>query len=173
MAWSWSSELSLCFRKRCGVYSETWTLYYSTCPRVFVEEIAVFFYCLINCSPFLLIYVTFTCSSLIPTVIFCDIKCIIWMVFFLVSLPCFIKWIIEGHANAARLLWNEGFLSFVHFRVIEQLGGKQLVMNHMHHEDQLVRYNALLCVQKLMVHNWYDLFFFFTFLRVKIEKISI
>lgn len=41
--------------------------------------------------------------------------------------------------------------------MIEQLGGKQLVMNHMHHEDQLVRYNALLAVQKLMVHNWYAL----------------
>lgn len=59
------------------------------------------------------------------------------------------------------LLFNSrGFFSLSHSfcpfpaRVIEQLGGKQLVMNHMHHEDQLVRYNALLAVQKLMVHNW-------------------
>ncbi|MXQ91568.1 hypothetical protein E5288_WYG001742 [Bos mutus] len=36
-------------------------------------------------------------------------------------------------------------------RVMEQLGGKQRVMNH---EDQQVRYNALLAVQKLTVHNW-------------------
>lgn len=53
------------------------------------------------------------------------------------------------------------YLLPTYFRVIEQLGGKQLVMNHMHHEDQLVRYNALLCVQKLMVHNWYDRFYLF------------
>lgn len=62
-------------------------------------------------------------------------------------------------------------LHSAYFRVIEQLGGKQLVMNHMHHEDQLVRYNALLCVQKLMVHNWYDPFL--PFLHVKTEKNSI
>ncbi|KAK2147227.1 hypothetical protein LSH36_563g03027 [Paralvinella palmiformis] len=38
--------------------------------------------------------------------------------------------------------------------IIEQLGGKQLVMQHLSHEDPNVRYEALLAVQKLMVHNW-------------------
>ncbi|XP_076340120.1 V-type proton ATPase subunit VhaSFD [Tachypleus tridentatus] len=38
--------------------------------------------------------------------------------------------------------------------VIEQLGGKHLVMQLLTHEDPNVRYEALLCVQKLMVHNW-------------------
>ncbi|XP_066992571.1 V-type proton ATPase subunit H isoform X2 [Anabrus simplex] len=38
--------------------------------------------------------------------------------------------------------------------VIEQLGGKQLVMQLLGHEDPNVRYEALLAVQKLMVHNW-------------------
>ncbi|VEN50498.1 unnamed protein product [Callosobruchus maculatus] len=38
--------------------------------------------------------------------------------------------------------------------VIEQLGGKQLVMQLLAHEDPNVRYEALLAVQKLMVHNW-------------------
>lgn len=37
--------------------------------------------------------------------------------------------------------------------VIEQLGGKQLVMQLLGHEDPNVRYEALLAVQKLMVHN--------------------
>lgn len=39
-------------------------------------------------------------------------------------------------------------------QVIEKLGGKQLVMQLLSHEDPNVRYEALLCVQKLMVHNW-------------------
>lgn len=38
--------------------------------------------------------------------------------------------------------------------IIEQLGGKQLVMQLLSHEDPNVRYEALLAVQKLMVHNW-------------------
>lgn len=37
---------------------------------------------------------------------------------------------------------------------IENLGGKQLVMQLLAHEDPNVRYEALLAVQKLMVHNW-------------------
>ena len=40
------------------------------------------------------------------------------------------------------------------FSVIEQLGGKQVVMQLLAHEDPNVRYEALLAVQKLMVHNW-------------------
>lgn len=39
--------------------------------------------------------------------------------------------------------------------IIEQLGGKQLVMQLLSHDDANVRYEALLAVQKLMVHNWY------------------
>ncbi|CAH0694612.1 unnamed protein product [Spodoptera exigua] len=38
--------------------------------------------------------------------------------------------------------------------IIEQLGGKQRVMYLLSHEDPNVRYEALLAVQKLMVHNW-------------------
>ncbi|XP_014206722.1 V-type proton ATPase subunit H isoform X1 [Copidosoma floridanum] len=38
--------------------------------------------------------------------------------------------------------------------IIEQLDGKQLVMQLLSHEDPNVRYEALLAVQKLMVHNW-------------------
>lgn len=39
--------------------------------------------------------------------------------------------------------------------IIEQLGGKQRVMHLLSHDDPNVRYEALLAVQKLMVHNWY------------------
>lgn len=38
--------------------------------------------------------------------------------------------------------------------VIENLGGKHLVMQMLTHDDPNVRYEALLCVQKLMVHHW-------------------
>ncbi|KAG1671953.1 V-type proton ATPase subunit H [Nymphon striatum] len=38
--------------------------------------------------------------------------------------------------------------------VVEQLGGKQLVMQRLSDDDPNVRYEALLSVQKLMVHNW-------------------
>ncbi|XP_067936215.1 V-type proton ATPase subunit H-like [Watersipora subatra] len=38
--------------------------------------------------------------------------------------------------------------------VLEQIGGKHAVMKHLSHDDPNVRYEALLSVQKLMVHNW-------------------
>lgn len=39
-------------------------------------------------------------------------------------------------------------------QVIEKLGGKTLCMQRLAHDDPNVRYQALLAVQKLMVHNW-------------------
>ncbi|PAA69849.1 hypothetical protein BOX15_Mlig007750g1 [Macrostomum lignano] len=38
--------------------------------------------------------------------------------------------------------------------VIEQLGAKELVMRMLTSDDPNVRYNALIAVQKIMVHNW-------------------
>ena len=40
------------------------------------------------------------------------------------------------------------------FSIIEQLEGKQRVMQLLSYDDPNVRYEALLAVQKLMVHNW-------------------
>lgn len=39
-------------------------------------------------------------------------------------------------------------------QVAESLGGKHLVMQLLTHDDPNVRYEALLCVQKLMVTHW-------------------
>lgn len=41
--------------------------------------------------------------------------------------------------------------------VIEQFDGKSAIMSLLTHDDMNVRHQALLCVQKLMVHNWYVL----------------
>jgi len=38
--------------------------------------------------------------------------------------------------------------------VIEQLEGKTIIMSMLSHEDTNVRHQALLCIQKLMVHHW-------------------
>ena len=40
------------------------------------------------------------------------------------------------------------------YSVLEQLHGKTMVMSLLSHKDHNVRYEALLAVQKLMVHNW-------------------
>lgn len=48
-------------------------------------------------------------------------------------------------------------LFFFTSSLIEHFGGKQLVMQLLSHEDPNVRYEALVAVQKLMVHNWYVL----------------
>jgi V-type H+-transporting ATPase subunit H len=47
-------------------------------------------------------------------------------------------------------------LSFAtrYFRAIDKLGGKVIIMRLLENPDSNVRYQGLLCVQKLMVHNW-------------------
>ena len=37
---------------------------------------------------------------------------------------------------------------------VERLGAKQMVMQYLTHTDPNVRYEALIAVQKMMVHNW-------------------
>ncbi len=38
--------------------------------------------------------------------------------------------------------------------VIEQLEGKTTIMSMLAHDDTNVKHQALLCIQKLMVHHW-------------------
>lgn len=42
--------------------------------------------------------------------------------------------------------------------LIERLRGKMVIMGHLSHADEAVRYESLLCIQKLMTHNWCVLF---------------
>ncbi|CAF4522876.1 unnamed protein product, partial [Didymodactylos carnosus] len=39
-------------------------------------------------------------------------------------------------------------------KTIDKLDGKVIIMRLLEHPDSNVRYQGLLCVQKLMVHNW-------------------
>mmetsp|Transcript_18714 Transcript_18714/g.43440 ORF Transcript_18714/g.43440 Transcript_18714/m.43440 type:complete len:97 (-) Transcript_18714:130-420(-) len=39
-------------------------------------------------------------------------------------------------------------------RVVSRLGAKEIIMPLMDHENPELRRHALLCVSKLMVHNW-------------------
>lgn len=49
---------------------------------------------------------------------------------------------------------NEIFMEIFLFRAIDKLDGKVIIMRLLEHPDSNVRYQGLLCVQKLMVHNW-------------------
>ncbi len=42
----------------------------------------------------------------------------------------------------------------LYFSAFDALGGKELIMLRMASDDANVRYEALIAVQKLMVHNW-------------------
>lgn len=64
-----------------------------------------------------------------------------------------------------KVLFNFIMILINVFSVIEGLGGKQQVMHLLSHEDPNVRYQALLCVQKLMVHNWSVVFHIHYFLN--------
>ena len=49
---------------------------------------------------------------------------------------------------------NYHIMNIIFRRILETLGGKQRVMILLAHTDPNVRYEALLAVQKIMVHNW-------------------
>lgn len=57
--------------------------------------------------------------------------------------------------HSSVLIHESQIYSIFLFSVIEQLGGKQMVMQYLSHEDPNVRFEALIAVQKLMVHNWW------------------
>lgn len=57
--------------------------------------------------------------------------------------------------HSSVLIHESQIYSIFFFSVIEQLGGKQMVMQYLSHEDPNVRFEALIAVQKLMVHNWW------------------
>lgn len=71
------------------------------------------------------------------------------------------KWDYSGWWRVT--IWNCVFFEiyvlfhFFHYRAFDQLGCKEQIMLRMSHEDQQVKYEALVAVQKLLVHNWYDL----------------
>lgn len=54
----------------------------------------------------------------------------------------------------AHKLINYQNILFYFFSVIEQLDAKTTIMSMLTHEDTNVKHQALLCVQKLMVHHW-------------------
>lgn len=59
-----------------------------------------------------------------------------------------------SNTHSSVLIHESQIYSIFFFSVIEQLGGKQMVMQYLSHEDPNVRFEALIAVQKLMVHNW-------------------
>ena len=50
--------------------------------------------------------------------------------------------------------WFFVFKFDAYFSVLDKINAKQTVMQLMSNEDQTVRYNALVAVQKMMVNNW-------------------
>jgi len=88
--------------------------------------------------------------------------CLLWLPLILVNTYATIpegssKWQHNDCSLLTIKIMSEFYSCYLDFSVIEQLGGKQTVMQLLAHDDPNVRYEALLAVQKLMVHNWYDL----------------
>lgn len=54
--------------------------------------------------------------------------------------------------------WSSRYVHFseheLESSVLDKINAKQTVMQLMTNEDQKVRYNALVAVQKMMVNNW-------------------
>ena len=61
---------------------------------------------------------------------------------------------VENSKKIIHTVYHYSIETFLYFSVLEQLHGKTIVMSLLGHADHNVRYEALLAVQKLMVHNW-------------------
>ena len=57
-------------------------------------------------------------------------------------------------AHSKKWVYTQKFLYFCICRILEETGGKTIVMGLMSHENEDVRYQAVAALQKMMMNSW-------------------